>query len=224
MMLRGHPVELVVEPLCSSGSTPEPQRPLASRGLPVDLVHPVLAYRAWRLDSRGLSSIGGRARWTERTLIAHCPRRHEGSDRHAAPGAACRCGIYALSEPPPRLLPDAFVWGAVALDGRVFLYTNGLRAERATVLTLTYVGSVCPPLVARAARELEVGLVPFAELIAAAGAFGAESAPTRWDALALGIGRRPGDGDGAWDALSQPTGSGPGPRAEAVALPGPATS
>jgi hypothetical protein len=183
-------------------------------GRPTDLPERVLGYRAWRLDSRGLRSAAAPARRSRRTLVAECPRGVHHGD-HAAPVARCRCGIYALHEPEPRLLfRDGLVWGAVALDGRVLLYGNGLRAERATVLVLAYAGDEPQPELANAAQTLDVELVPFSALIAAAGAYGAAPAP---DPMALKRGR-PGDADGAWDALSPP--SGPRPLAAAASLRG----
>ena len=188
--------------------------PLPSQDRPADLTEPVLGYRAWRLDSSGLRSVAAEVHWSRRTLVADCPHGGRHGD-HAVPVARCRCGIYALHEPEPRLLfPDRLVWGAVALDGRVLLYGNGLRAERATVLVLAYPRDEPHPGLARAARGLDVELVPFSALIAAAGAYGAAPAP---DPQALGSGG-PGDADGAWDALSPP--SGPRPLAAAASLRG----
>jgi hypothetical protein len=205
--LVGRPVELLVEAV---GSWDEP---LPSQDRPADLTERVLGYRAWRLDSGGLRSRTTEARWSRRTLVADCPQG--GGGDHAAPVAHCRCGIYALHQPEPRLrFRDELVWGAVALDGRVLLYGNGLRAERATILVLAYAGDEPQPGLARTARALDVELVPFSALIAAAGARGAEPAP---DPQVLGRGR-PGDADGAWDALSPP--SGPRPLAAAASLRG----
>jgi hypothetical protein len=206
VQLMGKPVELLVEAV---GSWDDP---LASQDRPADLTERVLGYRAWRLDSRGLRSVAAQARWSRRTLVADCPHRSGHRDQ-PAPVAGCRCGIYALHEPPRSPFDDELVWGAVALDGRLLLYRNGLRAERATVLVLTHAGDEPQPGLASAARALEVELVPFSALIAAAGGRGAEPAP---DPQALGRGR-PGDADGAWDALSPP--SGPRPLAAAVSLP-----
>jgi hypothetical protein len=203
----GKPVELLVEAV---GSWEEPLR---SQDRPADLTERVLGYRAWRLDPSGLRSVAAEACWSRRTLVAACPRGGGRGD-HAAPVARCRCGIYALHEPPRSLFDHELVWGAVALDGRVLLYGNGLRAERATVLVLAYAGDEPQPGLARAARALDVELVPFSALIAAAGACGAAPAP---DPQALGRGR-PGDADGAWDALSPP--SGPRPLAAGVSLRG----
>jgi hypothetical protein len=205
--LVGKPVELLVEAV---GSWDEP---LPSQDGPADLTERVLGYRAWRLDSGGLYSVSARARWSRRILVADCPRGGAHGD-HAAPVAGCRCGIYALHEPPRSLFDDELVWGAVALDGRVLLYGKGLRAERATVLVLAYAGDEPQPGLARAARALDVELVPFSALIAGAGGRGAEPAP---DAQTLGR-RGPGDADGAWDALSPP--SGPRPLAAAASLRG----
>jgi hypothetical protein len=207
--LVGVPVELLVEAV---GSWDEA---LPSQDRPADLVERVLGFRAWRLDSRGLVSATAPTRWSQRTLVAQCPRGGGHHGAHAAPVACCRCGIYALHEPEPRLLSrGGLVWGAVAVDGRVLLYRDGLRGERATVLVLAYAGDGPQPDLARAARALDVELVPFSALIAAAGACGAAPAPDR---EALGRGR-PGDADGAWDALSPP--SGPRPLAAAAPLPG----
>jgi hypothetical protein len=204
----GKPREVLVEAV---GSWDEP---LPSQDRPADLTERVLGYRAWLLDSRGLRSVAAPARWSRRTLVADCPEGGGHAD-HAAPVARCRCGIHALHEPwRDRLFDDRFVWGAVALDGRVLLYTNGLRAERATVLVLTYPGDEPQPGLARAARALDVELVPFSALIAAAGAHGAVPAP---DPQALER-RRPGDADGAWDALSPPRG--PRPLAATASLRG----
>ena len=204
--LVGKPVELLVEAVDSW------DEPLPSQDRPADLTEPVLGYRAWRLDSRGLHSLGVQARWSRRTLVADCPRVGRRRD-HAAPVADCRCGIYALHE-PPLSLGDELVWGAVALDGRVLLYTKGIRAERATILVLAYGGDEPQPGLARTARALDVELVPFSALIAAAGARGAVPAP---DPQALGRGR-PDDADGAWDALAPP--NGPPPLAAVVSLRG----
>jgi hypothetical protein len=201
-------VELLVEAV---GSWDEP---LPSHDRPADLTERVLGYRVWRLDSQGLCSVSTPAHWSRRTLVADCARGAAHRD-HVAPFARCRCGIYALHEPwRDRLFVDRFVWGAVALDGRVLLHRNGLRAERATVLVLAYAGDEPQPGLARAARGLDVELVPFSALIAAAGAHGAQPAP---DPTALER-RRPGDADGAWDALSPP--SGPRPLAAAAPLHG----
>jgi hypothetical protein len=206
--LVGTAVELLVEAV---GSFDEP---LPSQDRPADLAERVLGYRAWRLDSRELRSVATEARWSRRTLVADCPHGGRHGD-HPVPVAQCRCGIYALHEPEPRLFwRDGLVWGAVALDGRVLLYGNGIRAERATVLVLAYVGDEPQPGLARAARALDVELVPSSALIAAAGACGAVSAP---DPQALGRGG-PGDADGAWDALSPP--NGPRPLAAAASLRG----
>jgi hypothetical protein len=206
--LVGKTVELLVEAV---GSWYDP---LPSQDRPADLTEPVLGYRAWRLDSSGLRSVAAKVRWSRRTLVADCARAG-GHGNHAVPVARCRCGIYALHEPEPRLLfRDGLVWGAVALDGRVLLYGNGLRAERGRVLVLAYAGDEPHPDLARAARALDVELVPFSALIAAAGAHGAVPAP---EPQALGRGR-PGDADGAWDALSPP--SGPRPLAAAASLRG----
>jgi hypothetical protein len=187
--------------------------PLPSQDRPADLTERVLGYRAWRLDFRGLRSVAAQVRWGRRTLVADCPRGGGHGDQ-AAPVARCGCGIYALHEPPGLLFDDELVWGAVALDGRVLLYGNGLRAERATVLVLAYRGDQPQPGLARAARALDVELVPFSALIAAAGARGAVSVP---DPEILERGR-PGDADGAWDAPSLP--SGPPPLAAAASLRG----
>jgi hypothetical protein len=206
--LVGKPVELLVEAV---GSWDEP---LPSQDRPADLTECVLGYRAWRLDSSGLRSVAADVRWSRRTLVADCARGGEhGGD--AVPVASCGCGIYALHEPGRVCcFGDGFVWGAVALDGRVLLYGNGLRAERGTVLVLAYFGDEPELGLARAARALDVELVPFSALIAAAGACGAAPAP---DLQALGRGRR-GDADGAWDALSPPPG--PRPLAAAASLRG----
>ena len=193
--LVGKPIELLVEPV---GSWDEP---LPSQDRPADLTERVLGYRAWRLDSEGLRSVAAPARWSRRTLVADCARGGGHGD-HGAPVTRCGCGIYALHEPPHSLFDWELVWGAVALDGRVLLYENGLRAERATVLVLAYPGDAPQPGLADAARALDVELVPFSALIAAAGAGGAAPAP---DPRALGR-RGPGDADGAWDALSPPSG------------------
>jgi hypothetical protein len=201
-------VELLVEAV---GSWHEP---LPSQDRPADLPERVLGYRAWRLDSSGLRSVAAEVRWSRRTFVADCARGGGHGD-DAVPVARCQCGVYALHEPEPRLLfRDGLVWGAVALDGRVLLYGNGLRAERATVLVLAYAGDEPQPDLARAARALDVELVPFSALIAAAGACGASPAP---DPQGLRHGR-PGDADGAWDALSPP--SGPRPLAAAASLLG----
>jgi hypothetical protein len=200
-------MELLVEAV---GSWDEP---LPSQDRPADLTERVLGYRAWRLDCWGLCSVAAETRWSRRTLVGEC---HHGGGHgdHAAPVASCRCGIYALHEPPGSLFDDELVWGAVALDGRVLLYGNGLRAERATLLVLAYAGDEPQPGLARAARALDVELVPFSALIAAAGGRGAVPAP---DPQQPGRGR-PGDADGAWDALSPP--SGPRPLAAAASLRG----
>jgi hypothetical protein len=204
--LMGRPLELIVEAV---GACYEP---LPSQALPADLTECVLGYRVWRLDSSGLRSAAAEVRWGRRTLVADCALGGEHGD-HAVPVARCRCGIYALHEPEARLpVRDRFVWGAVALDGRVQLYANGLRAERARILVLAYTGDGPDPGLARAARALGVELVRFSALIAAAGACGAVPAP---DPQALRR-RRPGDADGAWDALSPP--SGPGPLAARASL------
>lgn len=67
-------------------------------------------------------------------------------DRHTSPDPGCMCGFYAYLNPdvpdarPPAngftRSPLAYVQGVVALSGRRFVGTQGLRAERLRIMAL----------------------------------------------------------------------------------------
>jgi hypothetical protein len=106
-----------------------------------DLIEPVVGFRMWQVDWRGLSSIASQTVWREPTLKAMCTRPANrfalDSRPHLSPDPNCSCGIYALHEPVSRHLDriqrDGLIWGVVSLWGRIEVHHAGMRAEHARV-------------------------------------------------------------------------------------------
>jgi hypothetical protein len=130
-----------------------------------DYAEPFVAWRVWRVVSSGaghrLASVVKQTLWPDgdalvadclkRSLVTSFRRRHP---PHAAPDAACECGIYAgwlpligdyLADPPANSALTRVV-GQVALWGTVIECERGFRASHAYPMQL-YVpvdGSVHP--------------------------------------------------------------------------------
>jgi hypothetical protein len=112
-----------------------------------DYVEPVLGWRMWYAVDHGgptrLSSVVHTTVWEPGLpLVATCRRIRIplwpfGRGRHDAPGADCRCGIYAATVSTLRsYLPEQLAWtqlvpvvGRVALWGVVQEHEHGWRAS-----------------------------------------------------------------------------------------------
>jgi hypothetical protein len=118
-----------------------------------DAIEPIVAYRAWRCEVREgrpiLHSVSERAEWDPGWMHAECLPRGPRSRRrpeadHEVPAEGCTCGVYALKELSPVMLPFAppfrsvvpmppFLVGKVQLAGKVIEHEDGYRAERARI-------------------------------------------------------------------------------------------
>lgn len=87
-----------------------------------------IGYRSWLLKARMLHSLNHPVVWEGPTLTADRPPEKEHGH-----------GIYCLKKYDPNniYLQDHWVTGSVALSGKVLEYTDGWRAERATIRSLT---------------------------------------------------------------------------------------
>jgi hypothetical protein len=58
-----------------------------------------------------------------------------GEDEHPAPGAGCRCGVYAYRTPELArpLGPGLWVYGQVLVGGPMFLTDNGYRGREVVI-------------------------------------------------------------------------------------------
>lgn len=166
-----------------------------------DLVHPVVGFRLWRLDDRGLRSLYHDERWTRGRQTARCAAGALAEHDEPSPAHRCTCGIYAWYEPCPRLAwtgSDGLVAGAVVLWGRIELHGTGMRAQHVMVVALAL------PLshgakrrrIVSVAEALEAETVPARQLAAAAKRYGApvpcELKPRPTPAPVDGIGSRHG--------------------------------
>ncbi len=135
-----------------------------------DLVTAVIGFRQWRLRGSELWSVRATERWLRGVQTAHCA---QGSHDGAAPAKGCKCGIYALYDPPPRgasaATPD-LVAGAVALWGQIELHAHGMRAQHAMVVALArpFSWGEKRRRILAAADALEVPVVPARKLRSAA--------------------------------------------------------
>jgi LSD1 subclass zinc finger protein len=109
-----------------------------------DLIEPVVGFRLWQVDSRGLRSLANRTVWHRAVLAAECrlrPNRFALDPQpHAAPHPNCSCGIYALHQPGSRfdrVKGDDLVWGIVTLWGRIEVHAAGMRVECARIHALS---------------------------------------------------------------------------------------
>lgn len=102
-----------------------------------DLIEPILAWRAWKVDSNSkfgivLKAVGSDQLWVPRqALKAKCTSKKA----HKAPVMDCNCGAWAFKSLEILLkAADTYkpqVIGQVALWGRVVETENGYRAEQA---------------------------------------------------------------------------------------------
>lgn len=105
------------------------------------LVGPLIGYRAWQVKDGLLVSVNHGAPVTPgRPAVAECAvARPIGHPEHAAPWAACSCGLYAYKSPRRCLTEQqnaAYVYGQVALWGKVIEHAEGWRAQYAYPLAL----------------------------------------------------------------------------------------
>jgi len=120
-----------------------------------DLVgaRPLVGFRSWRVRSDRLTALYSDAPWDYGVTKAECRcdvygrvQRFTAPDEvppppHLAPSPNCNCGLWVVDTPSPLWhLPGFYwsptVWGAVAYTGRMEVYTDGVRAERAWPLAL----------------------------------------------------------------------------------------
>lgn len=118
-----------------------------------DIAEPIIGLRAWTLRGGFLgSSYPGRYRlgvhWPAREkFTANCEQDVRFSlyeKSHAAPAEKCSCGIYACQrELEIQYSADSgpFVWGRVALWGRVVEHGRGWRAQYAYPVSLVLVNA-----------------------------------------------------------------------------------
>jgi hypothetical protein len=144
-----------------------------------DYAEPVVGWRMWYAVDRGaatrLTSVVHTTVWQPGTpLVAVCRRIRIpfwpfGGGRHEAPGADCRCGIYAATVETLRsYLPEQLAWtqlvpvlGRVNLWGVVREHDHGWRASFAYPRSL-YVptGELSPGRARRLLTDLRVYGVP----------------------------------------------------------------
>ena len=68
-------------------------------------------------------------------LVASC--NGDPFKEHDAPSVGCQCGIYAFNRPDhPELKTSSFMWGEIALWGKVLICPHGYRAEYAYPLNI----------------------------------------------------------------------------------------
>lgn len=106
-----------------------------------DLLHPVYAFRDWRLTADGLTSPRTGVRWPGPVLTAECrPRTPESLIRppHRAPGRDCSCGIHGYFQPgyDTSKVDYRGVTGIIRVWGEVELHHEGVRAQFARVEAL----------------------------------------------------------------------------------------
>src|SRR6516164_2186082 len=115
-----------------------------------DYVSPVVAYRAWRLDPRGLMSFNGEFWQPNQKLQADCRRSNPSLwsslflsvNRHKPPHGNCSCGIYAAKSFDQLRgmqgigYAEQGVHGEVYLWGTVVEHELGWRAQFAYPKTL----------------------------------------------------------------------------------------
>jgi hypothetical protein len=140
-----------------------------------DLIEPVIGFRQWSVRGDWLYSPFHGDIWEDVELTASCEcGEHDPAD---VPASDCECGVYAYYDQPPRSASATreLVIGAVVLWGQMQLHGAGMRASHARI-----VGLALPPTngakrrrLVGAAAYLEVPAVPFRQLNAVAGCYGA---------------------------------------------------
>jgi hypothetical protein len=106
-----------------------------------DLLHPVYAFRDWRITPDGLTSPRTGVAWPGPVLAAEChPRTPESLIRppHRAPGRDCSCGIHGYFRPGYETSKVDYrgVTGIIRVWGEVELHHEGVRAQFARVEAL----------------------------------------------------------------------------------------
>jgi hypothetical protein len=106
-----------------------------------DLLHPVYAFRDWRITPDGLTSPRTGVPWPGPVLAAEChPRTPESLIRppHRAPGRDCSCGIHGYFRPGYETSKVDYrgVTGIIRVWGEVELHHEGVRAQFARVEAL----------------------------------------------------------------------------------------
>jgi hypothetical protein len=151
-----------------------------------DLLERVVAFRVWRVTGDHINSPYIPVRWDRAVAHAACYPANRTllfgrgwlEEPHDAPHPACKCGIYGYHAPPRRArLPDpGRTTGIVTFWGRIEVHRDGMRAEHARVCALSWFpewGSRHGAQMRAIADALGVDLLPYAELLAAAGRYGA---------------------------------------------------
>lgn len=95
---------------------------------------PLVGWRAWRVpNGEELRSVAHFDAWPKaKKMVARCSLGHE----HPAPHKSCTCGVYAHRVASAIAMKrwgvtarDTRIMGRVSLWGKVFLYTEGYRAQ-----------------------------------------------------------------------------------------------
>jgi hypothetical protein len=189
-------------PSCGRPPGAPPERPLALTQLPCRCgavarrQGEVLGYRAWRLEGHELASLNAsRARWTLGPNKADCRREEYAGPwhdpPHAAPHPDCACGLYAWHNPPSHWAEGSdvvpAVVGAVLLWGEAEVYDDGLRAEWAEPVVLSWLPDASEDhrdRVTTVAGEFGIEAVPFELLFDRAREYGEpirdEEMPPKW--------------------------------------------
>jgi hypothetical protein len=108
-----------------------------------DYISPIVGYRGWTWDAKGLKSLCGERWHPNQSLAARCRAsavvgtiagRVEGHDSHDAPQVNCTCGVYAAKS-LEHLRKNGYdrcgIYGEVCLWGTVVEHERGWRAQLA---------------------------------------------------------------------------------------------
>lgn len=108
-----------------------------------DYISPIVGYRGWTWDAKGLKSLCGERWHPNQSLAARCRAsavvgtiagRVEGHDSHDAPQAKCTCGVYAAKS-LEHLRKNGYdrcgIYGEVCLWGTIVEHERGWRAQLA---------------------------------------------------------------------------------------------
>lgn len=122
-----------------------------------------LGFRAWGIDSGGLTSLNRGYGWEREENLARClpparrlGRRAKPHPLESVPAKGCSCGIFAYSELDMAeyygRVAGGQILGAISGSGRIRVHRHGFRAQRARIIAL-----LIPPwgLIGPAARERE---------------------------------------------------------------------
>jgi hypothetical protein len=108
-----------------------------------DYISPIVGYRGWTWDTKGLKSLCGQrwhpglalaARCRAPAVVGNIAGRIEADDAHDAPQAKCTCGVYAAKS-LEHLRKNGYdrcgIYGEVCLWGTVVEHERGWRAQLA---------------------------------------------------------------------------------------------